>query len=269
MFCKYNITPLDPRTWAIEEKTPASQALCYLLCGEDAALLIDTGMPFGNMKKVVGKLTDLPIAVVNTHAHVDHIGSNHRFEDIWYHEDDKPVFALHTDPAYIGGELAGYALPQKMAKLLAPFVKLLLTPKAAGDYRYMRDGHVFHLGGRDIEVVHAPGHTPGCICLLDREARLIFTGDTLCEWGILLDLAGSCAPETYLASVRRIKELSPAFDQILPGHHGWPVDKSYIDEFAACAAGILDGSVEIGTEGRRRAAKYGRVLITLPPERGT
>jgi len=264
MFCKYNITPLDARTWVIEEKTPASQSLCYLLCGEDAALLVDTGMPFGNIKKVANKLTDLPVTAVNTHAHVDHIGSNFRFDDICYHEDDREMFALHTDPAYIGGELAGYALPQKAAKPFAPFIKLLLTPKDAGNYRYVRDGHVFHLGGRDVEVVHTPGHTPGCICLLDREARMLFTGDSLCEWGILLDLKGCCAPETYLASVRRVKELSPAFDRILPGHHGWPVDKSYTDEFEACAAGILDGSAETVRDGKRKFAKYGKVVIALP-----
>jgi len=264
MFCKYNITPLDPRTYVIEEKTPASQALCYLLCGEDAALLVDTGMPFGNMKKVVDSLTDLPVTVVNTHAHVDHIGSNFRFEEICYHEDDKPVFALHTDPKYMS-ELIDYAIPPNV-RFVAPIVKRLARVNATGRYSYIQDGHIFHLGGRDVEVIHTPGHSPGCVCLLDREARLLFTGDTLCEWGILLDLAGSCAPETYLASIRRIKGLSPAFDKILPGHHGWPVDKGYIDEFEACAAGILDGSVEIDVEGKHRVAKYGRVLITLPLE---
>jgi len=266
MFCKYNITSLDPRTFVIEEKTPASQALCYLLCGEDAALLIDTGMPFGNMKKVADRLTSLPVTVVNTHAHVDHIGSNHRFDAIFYHEDDKPVFALHTDPKYIA-ELIDYAIPPNV-RFAAPIVKRLARVNPAGQYSYVRDGHIFDLGGRDVEVIHTPGHSAGCVCLLDRAARMLFTGDTLCEWGILLDLAGSCAPETYLASVRRIKALSPSFDRILPGHHGWPVDKGYIDEYEACAAGILNGSAEIEPGNNNRAAKYGRVLIMLPTKGG-
>jgi len=60
MLCRYKVTALDTQTFVIEEKTPFSQALCYLVCGEDAALLIDTGMPFGNMKKVAKKLTALP-----------------------------------------------------------------------------------------------------------------------------------------------------------------------------------------------------------------
>jgi len=264
MFCKYNVTALDAKTYVIEEKTPFSQALCYLVCGEDAALLIDTGMPFGNMKRVVKKLTRLPVTVVNTHAHVDHIGSNFRFDEICFHEDDREMFALHTDPDYIGGELTRYALPPRAAKLLAPGARRLLTPKTAGNYRYIRDGHVFHLGGREIEVVHTPGHTPGCICLLDREARLIFTGDSLCEWGVLLDLRGSCAPEVFAASVARLQALSPAFDRNLPGHHGWPVDKSYLEDYAKCVAGILDGSAETTDDGRQKFAKYGKVVIAIP-----
>ena len=267
MLCKYKATPLDARTFVIEEKTPFSQALCYLLCGEDAALLIDTGMPFGNIKKVAGGLARLPVAVVNTHAHVDHIGSNFRFDAISYHEDDKPVFALHTSPAYIA-QLARHALPP-VGRPLIPVAKKLLKADPAGEYRYIRDGHVFRLGGREIEAIHTPGHSPGSICLLDRAARMLFTGDTLCEWGVLLDLAGSRGPETYLASVRRIKALSPAFDRILPGHHGWPVDRAYIDEYEACAAGILDGSARIDVGARHRAAISGRVLITLPLERGS
>ena len=264
MFCRYNVTPLDGRTYVIEEKTPLSQALCYLLCGKSAALLIDTGMPFGNMKKIVKQLTELPVTAVNTHAHADHIGSNFRFDEIFFHEDDRDMFALHTNPDYIGGELTHYALPPGQARLLAPVVKKLLCSKTAGNYRYIQDGHVFHLGGRDIEVIHTPGHTPGCICLLDREARLLFTGDSLCEWGVLLDLKGCCAPEIYAASLRRLKALSSAYDKILPGHHGWPVDQDYLSDYETCVAGVLDGSAEITSDGKRKFAKYGKVVIAIP-----
>jgi len=264
MFCKYKVTPLDGQTFVIEEKTPFSQALCYLACGKDAALLVDTGMPFGNMKKVVKKLTALPVTVLNTHAHVDHIGSNHRFDEICFHEGDKDMFTLHTDSGYIGGELAQYALPSKAARFLAPFVKMLLTAKTAGQYRYIRDSHVFQLGNRDIEVIHTPGHTPGSICLLDRDARLIFTGDTLCEWGVLLDLKGCCPPGAFQASMQRLRDLSSAFDTILPGHHGWPVDKDYLEDYQKCVADVLDGSAETIDDGKRKFVKHGKVVIAIP-----
>jgi len=66
-------------------------------------------------------------------------------------------------------------------------------------------------------------------------------------------------PEVFLESVRHIKELSPAFDRNLPGHHGWPVDKAAIDDYEVCAAGILDGSAEmVGGD-----AVYGRIRIAI------
>ena len=98
--------------------------------------------------------------------------------------------ALHTDPEYIAG-LIESAMPPGV-RLLAPIVKRLARVNPSGQYSYVEDDHVFDLGGREVEVIHTPGHSPGCICLLDRAARMIFTGDSLCEWGVLLDLAGSC-----------------------------------------------------------------------------
>jgi len=68
---------------------------------------------------------------------VDHIGSYFRFEEICLHGDDREVFALHSDPGYIRGELARYALPPRAARL-SPAARLLMTPKAAGKYRYIR-----------------------------------------------------------------------------------------------------------------------------------
>jgi glyoxylase-like metal-dependent hydrolase (beta-lactamase superfamily II) len=45
----------------------------------------------------------------------------------------------------------------------------------------VKDGHVFRLGERDVQVIALPGHTPGSICLLDSKTRSLFTGDTMNE----------------------------------------------------------------------------------------
>ena len=73
----YHVRQLDEGTYAIEEKTPINQGLCYLLCGTRQALLIDTGLGYPGLKKTVEGLTKLPVVVANTHAHVDHIGGIH------------------------------------------------------------------------------------------------------------------------------------------------------------------------------------------------
>lgn len=265
-FVKHLVHRIDDNTYAIEEKSPASQLICYLLIGKKKALLIDTGLGFPGLLATVRNLTELPLEVVNTHAHVDHIGGNHFFGQIWFHAHDKEVFKLHTDIRYTT-KLLGDALPLPLRVLLKGYLKRLLTVDTSGTYLYFEDGHIFSLGERDIEIIHTPGHTPGSVCLLDRSAKLLFTGDTLCEWGILLHFADECcSPEVYLESVKRIKDLEVCFDRIYPGHHGFPVEKSYIDEYFTCAERIVNGSAEIRRTKGRLCAQYERILITVKDE---
>jgi len=259
----YTVHKLNNSTYALEEKTPMSQGLCYLLCGLEQALLIDTGFGLKSLPAIVRQLTNLPVIVANTHGHIDHIRGNHFFDEIWLHEADKAVFDLHTDLSYTSNlvkELVAFPLSVFIRKLLKP----ILTIDTSGDYNYF-DDKVFHLGGRDIEVIAMPGHTPGSVCYLDKSNRMIFTGDSLCEWGVLLNLAHeSCTPEVFLQSMQHIKEISETFDDILPGHHGFPVDKSYIDDYMICAERILEGTVEKVRDKGNLAAKYGKVLIMIP-----
>ena len=69
-------------------------------------------------------------------------------------------------------------------------------------FRPMEPGTVFDLGGRRIEVLATPGHTPGSVCFLERERRALYTGDTVCARGILLSLPHSCSCLLY-TSIRR------------------------------------------------------------------
>lgn len=263
----YHVHKLNENTYLIEEKTLINQGLCYLLCGEEYALLIDTGLGYRGLKETVGELTKLPVVVANTHAHVDHIGGNHSFKEIWFHEADRPTFALHTDPAYTLELLTG-GMPGPVRLVAGILTKKLRQVDTSGEYHYFGDDKVFHLGGRDVEVIPTPGHSPGCVCFLDRKARMLFSGDTVCEWGILLHFEKeSCPPETYLKSVERLKEAEAAYDTIWPGHHGFPVEKSYVDEYLACARQIVDQTAEYGVTQGRRCAKYKRVLITIPEEK--
>lgn len=259
---RYSPRQIDRDSWAIEEKTPFTQGLCYLLLGRERALLVDTGLGFAGLPAAVAGLTDLPVTVACTHAHVDHIGGNHFFGDIWYHEADREVFALHVDPEYTR-TLADPMLPAPLRPLARGLLRRVLTVDTSGRYHTFRDGHLFDLGGRVIEVVHTPGHTPGSVCFWDRAARMLFSGDTLCEWGVLLDLAGSCPVEVFCRSVGRLAAMADGFDTLWPGHHGFPVDKGYIEEYARCARQVLEGTATPEEDRGRPCARCGRVLITL------
>ncbi len=262
----YHVHSLNEDTYLIEEKTLVNQGLCYLLCGKERALLIDTGFGYPGLKETVTGLTKLPVTVANTHAHVDHVGGNHYFEEIWIHEADKPTFALHANPAYTLDILTA-GMPGLVRMVLDVLTRKMRRVDTSGNYHYFGDDKVFHLGGRDVEVIPTPGHSPGCVCFLDRKARMLFSGDSVCEWGVLLHFEKeSCPPKTYLQSMERLKGLEDAYDTMWPGHHGYPVEKAYVDEYLTCAGQIVDGTAEYGVTQGRRCAKYKRILITVPKE---
>ena len=64
--------------------------LCpFIFGGEKKAVLIDTGLGIGNIREVVDSLTSLPVMVMTTHVHWDHIGGHGYFENIAVHEAEK------------------------------------------------------------------------------------------------------------------------------------------------------------------------------------
>ncbi|GHU98015.1 MBL fold metallo-hydrolase [Spirochaetia bacterium] len=268
----YRVTKIDERTFAVEEKTPASQGLLYLLEGSKSALLIDTGLGMGDLSGLVTKLTEKPVSVVNTHTHFDHIGGNHFFPDIWYHEDERAVFALHTDKAYLQNKLR-VMVPGIFRLLFSPLLNKVTTLNTAGNYHTMKDGHVFDLGDRTIEVIHTPGHSPGSVCLLDRKAALLFSGDTVCDLGIMLNLELSLGPDVFLASMKKIEALQNTFTVMYPGHHAYPIGREFIGRYIHCAEGILNGSDavegfrirELSSGGEKfLSAEYDGIRIALP-----
>ena len=101
----------------------------------------------------------------------------------------------------------------------------------------------------------------------DQKARQLFSGDSLCHWGILLHFEGECCPPaTYLASLERLLAQENDFDTIWPGHHGFPVDKDYLAEYHTCATQIVQGTATYKLEKGRRCATFGRILISVPKE---
>ena len=86
-----------------------------------------------------------------------------------------------------------------------------------------------------------PGHTPGSICLLDAQEKLLFGGDTANEetWAQISNVP----LETYRRSMERLLKWKDQYDWLLPGH-GDIFPGSYIEELVACADEILAGKVD-------------------------
>ena len=78
----FEVYKLTDTVYAIYEDGQFEEVISYLVLGDDKAVLIDTGNGIGDIKAVVYRITDLPVMVLNTHTHGDHIGGNHQFKEV-------------------------------------------------------------------------------------------------------------------------------------------------------------------------------------------
>lgn len=78
----FTVKKIFPNIWGFGEFDHDEKVISYLFVGETKALLFDTGMGIGNIASEIKKITKLPIIVVNSHSHYDHIGGNHLFSKV-------------------------------------------------------------------------------------------------------------------------------------------------------------------------------------------
>lgn len=166
----YTVEKIGEHTYKIDE---AGRDISYLLVGTKKALLIDTSLGTGNIRKVVEGITTLPVTVVATHGHADHTGgATGRFKKIYIQKNDcRFIFKITNSRIY-----KSTLLSNRMKKAgigLKNFSGFLWQTK----WIPFEDGKVFDLGGRKITAVLTPGHSPGSCIFLDEEERLMFTGD--------------------------------------------------------------------------------------------
>ena len=207
-----------PKVYAIYEPHQSEEVISYLIVGEKKALLFDTGMGISDIKKVVTELTREPIIVLNSHTHDDHVGGNWQFDAIYAMDTD---FTRRNAQGSRGDAQAEVAPDQICGTLPKGFDPKKYETRPWKITAYMHDGDKFDLGGRTIEVIATPGHTPDAISLIDRANGLLFTGDTYYPAPIWL-----FRPETdlnaYAASIRRLAALSSQVKTVL-GAHNIPV----------------------------------------------
>jgi glyoxylase-like metal-dependent hydrolase (beta-lactamase superfamily II) len=212
--------------FAIYEPHQFEEVISYLIVGGQRALLFDTGIGVGNMRAVVAALTSLPVTVLNSHTHFDHVGGNAGFSEI-----------LGVDSHYSRKNAAGEANAYAAGDALAPDRVCGTLPQGAQRETYkirpwkitrtVHDGDQIDLGARTLEVLFTPGHTPDSLMLLDRRNRLLFTGDMFYRGPIYLYV-----PETdtaaYQKSIARVAALTPQLELLLPAHNLPVADPKYL-----------------------------------------
>lgn len=214
----FEVYKVAPGVFAIYEPHQAEETISYLILGRTRALLFDTGMGISDLKKVTDRLTSLPIVVLNSHTHNDHVGDNWEFKTIYGMET---AFTRRNALGSRQDAQAELAPGQICGSLPNGFDPKTYVTRPWKISAYIHDGSHIALGGRTLQVIATPGHTPDSISLFDRAHGLLFTGDTYYPATIWL-----YRPETdlraYDASIRRLAALAPQVKLVL-GAHNVPV----------------------------------------------
>ncbi|HEY73305.1 MAG: MBL fold metallo-hydrolase [Chloroflexi bacterium] len=203
--------------FALLEPCHYEEVISYLILGDERAVLFDTGMGIGNIRAEVERLTALPVVVVNSHSHYDHVGDDYRFAEVWAFDDDGEVTRIER----------GIMAPLEYSSFLPPGSYLDLPPgfdPAAYEIRpslvtrRLRHLETIELGGRTLTVHHAPGHSPGSICLHDNRDNILFTGDTFYPGTLYAHFADSDF-DAYLRSFKYLVGLLGWVSHLCPAHN--------------------------------------------------
>lgn len=196
----HNVIKISDCFWIIEEEGVRS----FLFAGGEKALLVDTGFGTLKLRELIAELTDLPIFLVNTHTDRDHTGCNRDFKPVYMH-------------------------PSEMEH----YKKGLPKGCSMEDVRPLWEGDIIDLGLWKFEVILTPGHTPGSIMLLEREKRMLISGDLIQDGDIFMFGEGRNI-QAFLDSLKKISAMEEAFDSIWPSHGSYPLTADIIP-------GILQG----------------------------
>ena len=206
------ISKLEDGVWVVET---TDKTTMYIVEGETKAMLIDTGTKCAKLDSIVKLITKKPLYVVITHAHGDHDGNIAQFSDIYLHPADTVL--LNKEEPY------------------------------QGKIHFVKEGQVFDLGGKKIEVVHTPAHTPGSIVLIDRKAGLCFSGDAFGSGQVWLQLRPYAPMKTYISSCKKMEALmDKGITKVYCGHYPYvkkAYDKSYIVAMRKLAESLDNGTV--------------------------
>ena len=201
----YHVEQLDERTFAIGEPRYHQQNWSYLLVGDNRSLLFDTGSYFGDITAVVERRSHRALTALPSHMHYDHLGNVTRFSHV---------------------ALADLAILRACANdgRVTPNNQLFLgksedrTPPTFGVAEWLAIDDWIDLGGRRLQLLHTPGHSPDSVSLWEPDRNRLFAADFLYCGGLYAQTQGASLAE-YLATSRGLRSLIND-DTAIFGAHG-------------------------------------------------
>ena len=200
--------------------TASDTMFMYLIQGKDRCVLIDTGYGHGDLGAYVRGLTDLPVDVINTHGHPDHVGANDAFGTVYQARNAERDF--HE----------AFGAPAHRAK----------------DVRFLSDGERREIASLPFSFLDCTSHSHSDLAVLDETHRILFCGDIIDPHQVLL-IAFSDDEGTYIDRVRlhleamkKVLLWEDHFDRICPSHNETPIPKEYPRRLIRLDEALLQGT---------------------------
>jgi hydroxyacylglutathione hydrolase len=200
----FAVEDLGDGTFAIGEPHYYQQNYSYLIVGRSRAVLFDSGSGTRDISGVVANLTTLPVTVIVSHLHYDHLGGIGPFEHV----------AMIDLPETRADVSDGFFKPSRYEYLG------FFDGRVAPSFRvkeWLAPGAVIDLGGRSLRVVATPGHTPSSVALFDEANRRLFIGDFVYPTTLYAFLPGASL-SAYQATARRLLSMLPTDTVLWTAH---------------------------------------------------
>ena len=177
---------------------------CYIVGSSSTkqGMIIDPGAEAGTILRTVQQMELSIFLIVVTHAHIDHVSALRSVQ-----EKTNAEFALHEAEK-------GLLLTAPMRMLTSLGLSPIKSPPQPD--RLLKDGDSIEIGDLHFEVLHTPGHSSGGISLLGQ--GVVFSGDTLFNFGIGRTDFPGCSHELLMESIREKLMVLPDETIVYPGH---------------------------------------------------
>lgn len=222
----FTVEKIDGNTFAISEYKHWEETHCYLLLGEKFSILIDTGLGVANIKKVVEGITTLPVLVMTTHIHWDHIGGHKYFNEIAVYENElewiSKKFPMPLQAVKRNLTLESCDFPVDFNIDDYNIFQGVLT-------HIMHNEDIIDFGNRKLKVIHTPGHSPGHCCFYEEERGYLYSGDLIYS-GCLDVFYPTTDPLEFMQSINKIRTLN--VKKILPAHHELNISVDLLGDIA-------------------------------------